>query len=396
MNFKNSSSPYNEGELLMQDEFLRAGMKTQTVLVQNAYTDENGISHDMNLQVWYDPRVITDTSDLQKHINEIKDRALKRTRPTNSELQSVLNQLNTRSEKKQRTVTINGKVWNVNPNSIEEKPYEIVLPKVFATNFGLNVNDRLSDIEKDPDFFTKKVLKNIGKTINDKYYSLAFPNLQGDPVYVLDRNHVEASDNFRPVDVMTSVDEYGNVNILDSEYNKIHTLSKSARDVELGKVQDEIYEYVDPATGFSHKVIVTDDIQYWVDNSHSKSISISDVNVTPEEACAFLDKTTNKSLKDWFKNLAAYTDDSVIDKAKEKRNVAKKQLKRPHRKNTKKLSKEDKEEYSKQLNEYYDKKNGIDTEYYKAIGDQFNNNYKNVWLKQIDVAAKKGMSACDE
>ena len=195
--------------------------------------------------------------------------------PSDADLQNVLNVLDPNST--DQNIIINGEQWVVDKSSIKIDEYECVIPKVFATNFGLDYNSKLSDILEDEDYFTKKLLKQITQpTIDNNYFSVGFTKLKGDPFYVLDRSKVQKSDNFYPIDIATEVDDKGNVNVLNSKYDIDFTFSKNQNDLDNDEnlKQDEVWMYVDNR-GNTHRVIVTDNLQYYIDNTESNGVVVS-------------------------------------------------------------------------------------------------------------------------
>ena len=60
-------------------------------------------------------------------------------------------------------VRVKGNYIKVDKSSIKEQAYEIIMPKTFATNFGLSEFDSLDKIANDPDYFIKQYLRNQNK-----------------------------------------------------------------------------------------------------------------------------------------------------------------------------------------------------------------------------------------
>jgi len=69
---------------------------------------------------------------------------------------------NMKSFSKDRMVYVNGgNQIEVNPDSVEVFPYELVMPKVNASNFGLSENADLQSIINDPDYFIKQSINKL-------------------------------------------------------------------------------------------------------------------------------------------------------------------------------------------------------------------------------------------
>lgn len=237
----------------------------------------------------------------------VKQKFLPDNTVTDSELQTVLNAVSPTNSN--NTVQIDGKIITINKDSINIKPYEIVMPKVFASNFGLTNDSDLNVISNDKDYFSKQLLNSVTSTIGDKYYNLAFTKLNGDPIYVLNRNEAQQSDNFYPIDVPTDVDEDGNVNIIDSSYDITYTLSKNQTDIDNNPTlkQDEIWQYVDN-NGIAHKVIVTDDLQYWADNTTCNGLQIG-LRENLDNIKDILSNVKKGPVKIWYDAIRNFTRD---------------------------------------------------------------------------------------
>lgn len=209
-------------------------------------TDENGETQKYSL---YDCDVI------QRNIQ---------TKSNNkSETQKVLNALS--KNRTENTVMINGKIITVDKSSIQINPAEIILPKAFKTRFGLKTNDQLSDILKDPNFFTKRLLKQIKSVIPETNFSVCLSTIGQNNIYILDRNQAVESDNFKRVIMTTKTNSDGTIDRLDSECKVLYTLSKTTDQVNTGEKQDELWQYTD-ANGMVHEVLVTTTPSHYLQN----------------------------------------------------------------------------------------------------------------------------------
>lgn len=237
----------------------------------------------------------------------IKQRFADKESVSDENLQYLLNVLSPSSQAYDvgdNAVTINGHDIIIDRSSIQVKPYELVIPKVFATNFGLDFDTDLHAILQDPQYFTKRLASKIADTIDDSYYSVAFTSLGGDPVYVLDRNKAKSSDNFKRIDVNTAVDKDGNVDILDDNFNKVLTLSKNQNDIEQDPDlhQDEVWQYID-GQGLTHNVIVTDDLAYYANNTKCNGIKVGEKNYD-DSTEDLLKNSKNKTVQNWYWTIA--------------------------------------------------------------------------------------------
>lgn len=202
---------------------------------------------------------------------------------TDDELQLVLNILNPEDKDTVGSnLTINNQQWEIDKSSIDIHPYELIMPKVFATNFGLSYDTDLFEIQQNDQYFINRIINQNKNLIDSKYYNLAFTNMSGEPLYVLDRNQLTDSNGnllpnlYKDESIVTVVDEYGRVSIVNSNYQTDLTLSKNQNDLNSNEnlKQDEVYKYIDEA-GKVHSIIVTDSLDYYINNQGANTINIS-------------------------------------------------------------------------------------------------------------------------
>lgn len=233
----------------------------------------------------------------------IKQRFQDKSSVNDEDLQHILEVLSPSSTNVGDTVTINGHDIVVDKSSIQVKPYELVIPKVFATNFGLEFDTDLHEILQDKQYFTKKLISKVSNTIDNSYYSLAFTRLGDNPTYILDRSKAKISDKFKRIDVNTAVNDDGSVDILDENFNKVLTLSKNQQDIEADPNlhQDEVWQYTD-AQGITHNVIITDNLSYYTENTKCNGIKISEKNFDNSIENLLRD-SKNRTVQEWYQNI---------------------------------------------------------------------------------------------
>lgn len=238
---------------------------------------------------------------------------------TDDELQLVLNILNPEDQNTiGSNITINNQQWEVDKSSIDIRPYELIMPKVFATNFGLSYDSDLYKIEHDDQYFINRIIKQNQNLIDSNYYNLAFTNMSGEPLYILDRNQLTDSNGnllpnlYKDNSIVTTVDEYGRVSIINDDYQSDITLSKNQNDLNNDEnlKQDEVYNYIDNA-GKVHRVIVTDSLGYYINNFDANTVNISkqkyqNDQASLEELVQQLSNSDSKSISEYFK--ALFTD----------------------------------------------------------------------------------------
>ena len=78
-------------------------------------------------------------------------------------------------------VRVGGQLVNVDKNTINIQSYGIIMPKVFASNLGLDPFDSIEDIKNDPLFFTRKLVQRFGTKVETGYMTQRLDD-DGQPV----------------------------------------------------------------------------------------------------------------------------------------------------------------------------------------------------------------------
>lgn len=152
----------------------------------------------------------------------------------------------------------------VNKNTLEVIPYEVIMPKIYAEKFGLLAGDDVNTIRLNKDFFLEKLVKNW-KTIDKQNYHLSLKRLDGNHVYLMKRNFANTSKMKK-----ISIDTY-------YEGDKLYRIDKAGNKLyRLASTNDEVYE----ADGA--EVIVTDNIDFYLDSFSYNTIQFSDIAVNSE------------------------------------------------------------------------------------------------------------------
>ena len=149
----------------------------------------------------------------------------------------------------------NGTRIQINPKSINIEPYEIVMPKIFASIFGLEVGDDLEAIKNDKDFFVKKLIQATKPKVSSQFYSIGLMNIGNrNSLYILDRNQgIQDTDSFTQKEIQ-QINEKGKIwRVRNGE--KMYQMQKG----------DTIYEYRHP-DGTIQEVIVSDKPEFYVKN----------------------------------------------------------------------------------------------------------------------------------
>ncbi len=93
-----------------------------------------------------------------------------------------------------RRVILNSKPWdthieyyNVDPGSIKSQAYELIMPKVYQTRFGLQEQDNVQEILADKDFFSKRAVERVRtQKVGEHQFHYELKNFNGKHVYIWD------------------------------------------------------------------------------------------------------------------------------------------------------------------------------------------------------------------
>ena len=189
-----------------------------------------------------------------------------------------------------RTVTA-----TIDRNSLQVQPYEVIMPKTFKTEFNLDTYDNVYDITKDKLFFVRKLLRAYSSKItNEDSFDVELKRLDGNHFYILDKEHItRLPNNMTLVNIDTTVDENGNVFRTDDYNNIIYQLSSAS---------DQVYK-----DESGNEVIVTDNIQYYLDNLKYNSLRFTKSKKVKYEWLLGLIKDQKtpqlKYIQDYFKDV---------------------------------------------------------------------------------------------
>lgn len=188
--------------------------------------------------------------------------------------------------KKSQQVRIDGDWHTVDKNSLQEQAYEVIMPKTFATKFGLREFDDLNSIQNDRDYFIKQYLRNQTTKVNPQQYSIEFKRADGNHLYVLNKKRVPGSQLKKLTGIVTSTDEEGNVYRLDANGNTLYKITPDT----------EIYE-----DSLGNEVIVSDDLQHYINELKYDSVKLSenliDFPSIVNSTCKALRKSVNKNAR---------------------------------------------------------------------------------------------------
>lgn len=188
--------------------------------------------------------------------------------------------------KKSQQVRIGGDWHTVDKNSLREQAYEVIMPKTFATKFGLREFDDLNSIQNDRDYFIKQYLRNQTTKVNPQQYSIEFKRADGNHLYVLNKKRVPGSQLKKLTGIVTSTDEEGNIYRLDANGNTLYKITPDT----------EIYE-----DSLGNEVIVSDDLKHYINELKYDSVKLSenliDFPSIVDSTCKALRKSVNKNAR---------------------------------------------------------------------------------------------------
>lgn len=187
-------------------------------------------------------------------------------------------------------VKINGQALDIDRASVQTQAYELIMPKTFATNFGLKEFDDLNTIKNDPDFFIKQYLRNQATKVEENQYAVELKVSDGNHYYLLPKKMVIGSGLTKRNNIFTIVID-GRTYRVDSTGNTMYELTPNT----------EIY-----VDALGHEVIVTDDLNAYVDSLHFDSVKLSTSLRTRPSIVDSLVKGFNRSKKKAVKSFGRY------------------------------------------------------------------------------------------
>lgn len=170
-----------------------------------------------------------------------------------------------------RTVFCNGEEITVDGDSIIPIAYEVIMPKIFKTVFGLQENDDCQKIVEDKLFFVKRGIDKIKRATDDYYYDYALRAFSGNHTYILDANSEEG--------IPSGMRE-------SSNFFKITQQDGSVYRVDInGEVMYQLYSADDKVmlTPMGVEVIVTNHPEFYIKNTSFNAFTFSNTRVSEEQ-----------------------------------------------------------------------------------------------------------------
>ena len=291
---------YIQSNPLLQNNYAQI-IKNMQKYIETKYNDEFDAFKDVNgnytfLQTLTDENPTTVFADHPELINkaiEAYKHAVKLF--LRKQLQKDLINLSL-DYKGKRNVMIDGKIYNIDGNSITPIAYELIMPKIYKTVFGLQENDDLQRISADKNFFARRGISRLKNQIgDDSLYDYQLKRFTGDHMYIFDANHgpipkgLIPSPNFH---LFTEQD--GSYSRVDVEGNVIYPLS--SKDDEVMMTADGV------------EVIITKNPAFFIENNNSNAITFSNSRVNEERMQDIVDKLKNSTTNNGKRFIRTFTD----------------------------------------------------------------------------------------
>ena len=291
---------YIQSNPLLQNNYAQI-IKNMLKYIETKYNDEFDIFKDVHGNYTFlqtltdgDPTVaFTDHPELLNKAIEAYKHAVKLF--LRKQLQKDLINLSL-DYKGKRNVMIGGKVYNIDGDSITPIAYELIMPKIYKTIFGLQENDDLQKISADKNFFTRRGISRLKNQIgDDSLYDYQLKRFTGDHMYIFDANHgpipkgLIPSPNFH---LFTEQD--GSYSRVDVEGNIIYPLSSK---------DDEVMITADGV-----EVIVTKNPAFFIENNNSNAITFSNSRVNEERMQDIVDKLKGSTTNNGKRFIRTFTD----------------------------------------------------------------------------------------
>lgn len=178
-----------------------------------------------------------------------------------------------------RLVSIGNQKYEVDASSIDIIPFELIMPKAFASQFGLFQHDDLQEILADKMWFGKRNFKNLKSKLasHPAYYSYELKRFNGDHVYIITDEQFRALEQAegeafsrnlrRSGNFFTKSNADGSTDRVNLQGEVIHELA-SDKDVVYNVFQGEDYKGIE--------VIRTNNPEFYINNLDYNLLSVSD------------------------------------------------------------------------------------------------------------------------
>ena len=176
-------------------------------------------------------------------------------------LQNTLNNLS----KGKGQVEIGRQQLDVKPESVKIYPYELIMPKIYATRFGLQKGDSLHDVMAQGDaFFKQRILQKSASIIkNEDLFDVELKKTDGKHIYILQRGKNDLSDQYARNELLKSELHRNNTIQIEQDGSQWYRTDPvtNERIMQLSSNEDQIWEDEQ-----GNEIIVTNNLRFYLDN----------------------------------------------------------------------------------------------------------------------------------
>ena len=190
-----------------------------------------------------------------------------------------------------RTVFVNGRA--IIPTDIKTEAYELIMPQVYKTAFGLRENDDLQEILRDKDFFVKRGFERFQcKLADPAYYDYELKRFNGEHFYIFDKSK----------GIPDYLQQHIEPIITDTRKGKVYRVNTDDEVLyEMASSEDKVCKIGDA------QIIITDNPMFYLDTLSYNTIKVSPTNVTKESYTALIEHLQQSKRKNHLNYLKAIT-----------------------------------------------------------------------------------------
>lgn len=195
-----------------------------------------------------------------------------------------------------RELFVRGIKQEIDADSIETIAYELIMPKIYKTLFGLKEHDDLQEILADPEFFAKRAVKKLDAKLNSDQYDYELKRFTGDHVYLWDSSKGTPDPSlYHPTKRYFVFEEKdGTYSLVDHEGEVIHKMA-SKDDTVVESPSGEL-------------IIVSNNPAFYIENLSYNIASFSNTRVTEEELTNLCDNLRSSTTPEAKKFVRTFTD----------------------------------------------------------------------------------------
>lgn len=172
-------------------------------------------------------------------------------------------------------VQINGVAYDVDKSSVETQAFEIIMPKTFKHEFGLDTYADLEAIKNNPDFFIDQYFDKRALSAEKEQYDVALVRNDGSHYYLLSREHLLGSGLRKvPSSTIRTINENGKIYRVDKDDNIMYEILPGTEIYSNGIADILVVDNYTNEEGETTPAVKT--IDKYVANLHFSTIQFSD------------------------------------------------------------------------------------------------------------------------